>query len=547
MKGVPSMIRAAVNFTPDTYGQNSRALGRRVANTAFLRAMVAGRGGEPVVGYGYEAHHGTEFARLVASIDPAASSRWLFTTQVDEFAKLKVIHRLDPSVQAEVAARAWYGLGRYSITAVTHTIFDQFPGLTQFVREPLMPWDALICTSRSVRTAVEAVFDAEISYARWRYGAAAAPQLPELPVIPLGVHVEDFARFPARRAEARHELGLAENEVVALYVGRLSLMSKAHPGQMYQGLEATTRNTGQKITLIECGWPKTDNDAAAFPAGAQILAPSVRRLQLDGNDAVARSRAWSAADIFISLSDNIQETFGLTPLEAMAAGLPVVASDWDGYRDTVRHGVDGFLVPTWSPAVGLGNHLAFAHQGRTITSDTLSWGAAVATSVELDRLVEALTALVSNPDLRRSMGSAGQAHARQTFDWAEVYRSYQALWAELDARRLRDGQEVAAPRPGGQLEPFSAFAAYPSSAISGQTVAALRSGASLQAFAQLAGHPLFPSGAAAPEVAVPLWRSLEAAPRAIEDAAQATGLPLRACVVAAGVLAKMGFVDLRNG
>ena len=45
---------------------------------------------------------------------------------------------------------------------------------------------------------------------------------------------------------------------------------------------------------------------------------------------------WAAADVFLSLVDNIQETFGITPLEAMAAGLPVVASDWDGYRYTMR-------------------------------------------------------------------------------------------------------------------------------------------------------------------------------------------------------------------
>ena len=54
----------------------------------------------------------------------------------------------------------------------------------------------------------------------------------------------------------------------------------------------------------------------------------------------------SAADVFISLVDNIQETFGITPLEAMASGLPVVVSDWDGYRHTVRDGEEGFLIPT---------------------------------------------------------------------------------------------------------------------------------------------------------------------------------------------------------
>ena len=59
-----------------------------------------------------------------------------------------------------------------------------------------------------------------------------------------------------------------------------------------------------------------------------------------------KRQALSSADIALSLVDNTQETFGLAVAEAMAAGLPVVASNWNGYRDLVRHGVDGYLVPT---------------------------------------------------------------------------------------------------------------------------------------------------------------------------------------------------------
>ena len=46
--------------------------------------------------------------------------------------------------------------------------------------------------------------------------------------------------------------------------------------------------------------------------------------------------------MFCSLPDSVEETFGIVPIEAMAAGLPVVVSDWDGYKDTVRDNVDGF-------------------------------------------------------------------------------------------------------------------------------------------------------------------------------------------------------------
>ena len=121
------MIHAALSFTPDTYGQNSKALGRRVANMAFLRAAISGRAGEPVVGYGYEQFHGAEFTELVRSIRPGAETGWLLTTDLEGLATQKVMHRLDIAVGAEVLARGWAGLGRYSITAVTHTTFNELP------------------------------------------------------------------------------------------------------------------------------------------------------------------------------------------------------------------------------------------------------------------------------------------------------------------------------------------------------------------------------------------------------------------------------------
>ena len=47
-----------------------------------------------------------------------------------------------------------------------------------------------------------------------------------------------------------------------------------------------------------------------------------------------------------SLVDNTQETFGLAVTESKGAGLPLVVSDWSGYRDLVRDGIDGYLIPS---------------------------------------------------------------------------------------------------------------------------------------------------------------------------------------------------------
>ena len=86
-----------------------------------------------------------------------------------------------------------------------------------------------------------------------------------------------------------------------------------------------------------------------FFAGLKQYAPRIQPQWVDGKNFSHYNEAWAASDLFVSLSDNLQETFGITPVEAMAAGLPVVVSDWDGYKDTVVEGVTGYRVPTWMP------------------------------------------------------------------------------------------------------------------------------------------------------------------------------------------------------
>ena len=85
------------------------------------------------------------------------------------------------------------------------------------------------------------------------------------------------------------------------------------------------------------------------------LCPSVRFVRLGGTQPVSeqvKHQALAAADVAVSLVDNPQETFGLAVAEAMA-GVPLVVSDWNGYRDLVRDGLDGFRIPTrWANVAG---------------------------------------------------------------------------------------------------------------------------------------------------------------------------------------------------
>ena len=78
--------------------------------------------------------------------------------------------------------------------------------------------------------------------------------------------------------------------------------------------------------------------------GGPRSARSARALGVGKGSSAGKPVRW-AADLFVSLADNPQETFGITPLEAMAAELPCLVSDWDGYRDTVTNDV-GCRIPT---------------------------------------------------------------------------------------------------------------------------------------------------------------------------------------------------------
>jgi len=90
------------------------------------------------------------------------------------------------------------------------------------------------------------------------------------------------------------------------------------------------------------------------------------------------------------------EPFGIVPLEAMACGVPVVASAVGGLIDTVVHGVTGFHVPPRQP----------------------------------DAIAAAVGALAADPALRAELGAAGRQRAETRYGWVRIARG------TLDTYRL---------------------------------------------------------------------------------------------------------------
>ena len=126
----------------------------------------------------------------------------------------------------------------------------------------------------------------------------------------------------------------------------------------------------------------------------------------------------------------------------MAAGLPVVVSDWDGYRYTVSDGVEGFRVPTLAPAhAEQGEDLALQHDHGLLSYQDYVGAVAQHVAVDTEAAAAAIARLAEDPDLRQRMGEAGRQTVQQRFDWPVVARLHRQLYAELAERRLA-GQEV---------------------------------------------------------------------------------------------------------
>lgn len=475
-------MRATLFFHPEGFStQTPRLMGRNAAGESFLKGFLAYSTAPDVSALVDVAEHGDAFRAAVAQSGRAGDVHVFDRAATARLAETGTLYHPGPDILDHAQRRSLYRDTAWSLCGITHTTSSAgaMDAITGLIAGPVQPWDALICTSTAVKANVEHLLAREAERLFRRLGATRTV-LPRLPVIPLGIDTTALTPPPGARPAARAALGVPDDAVVVLFMGRLSFHAKAHPLALYQALEEAALSAGVPVVLIECGWFANDWIAESFAEAAAAACPRVRVIRLDGRKADARQQAWAAADVFASLSDNIQESFGLTPIEAMAAGLPVVVSDWDGYRDTVRDGIDGFRIPTLMPTPGLGQDLAVRHALGLDRYDLYCGYASALVSVDVVATAQAFHALFTNPDLRRRMGEAGQARARQVYDWSAIIPRYEALWREL--AEIRDAQHhVTPPAQAGtswpaRPDPFTAFAAYPTRHLRPDTLLALTDG-----------------------------------------------------------------------
>jgi glycosyltransferase involved in cell wall biosynthesis len=485
VKHVNNDVNAAFYYLSDGYQTSGKSLmGRQSAGEGFLQGFAKHAAVNTLVCYTSDLVQFGQFKRTV--IQAAEHEKPCSFIPFADYSRLSEVGCLfvpGPVISNDAWVRRTLNNRAYSICGVTHTTATAtvMDTIGSWLLDPVQSWDAVVCTSTVVKSTVERVIEEYTDYLEQRIGKAPSLSV-QLPVIPLGVDCAQFS--PAKRSEFRaawrDKLSIAEEDIVVLYVGRLNFTAKAHPLPMFLALEETARRKEKQIHLILAGWFDPPASEDVWKQAAARYCPSVKTIFLDGRQSEIRREIWSAADIFTSLSDNIQETFGLTPIEAMAAGLPVVVTDWDGYRDTVRHGVDGFRVPVWMPEPGAGEDLAVRFANRVDAYSRYCGNISQMTSIDIGACVAAYSKLIQNPELRQRMGAAGRQRACAEYDWSVVVGKYLGLWRELAQRRIRDVETV--PRKQGKpamplrIDPFTLFQEYPTSQIANDSLIALQAG-----------------------------------------------------------------------
>ena len=213
--------------------------------------------------------------------------------------------------------------------------------------------------------------------------------------VPCGVDVDVFSPFS--RALARRELGLRPDEFVVLQLGRL--VPRKGIDNVIRAMAKLDRSISARLLVV--GGESADPDEDATPEIARLRAVAHEcgvdtTVTFTGHRQREQLRTcYAAADVFVTTP--WYEPFGITPLEAMACGTPVVGSRVGGIQYSVVDGVTGYLVPPHDPQA----------------------------------LAERLAHLHDNPALGRAFGRAGVRRVRALFTWdrvaSELGQVYEAL------------------------------------------------------------------------------------------------------------------------
>lgn len=363
--------------------------------------------------------------------------------------------------------RARHACSPFPLTAPIHSLngADMPQKIFELVSSPLQRGDSIFCTSSCGRSVFDSYLDKHL--------AADVSRRPRTDLVPLGVAEEYFAPRDRQRCRARFDL--PADAFCLLYVGRLSVTTKADLvpllyllSRLRNAAENSSSRTVNWKLMIAGGGTRQDLENLRQAATELNLTADVYiRANISDEE---KLDLYGAADVFVSPVDNLQETFGISIVEAMASGLPVVASDFDGYRDLVIDGETGFRIPTlWGAPPALAGDIL-----SVLEPDLSALAFAQGTVVDLEVLHQRLMTLANTPELCRRFGEKGREVAHTHFSWRQVIHRCDTLWRELKEEAVSAGLSRLDPGHSSMYQTATDFQAvfrdYPTAHLGEETL-----------------------------------------------------------------------------
>ena len=138
-----------------------------------------------------------------------------------EFHDVSIFFRYDPAIIKNALARKSFNKNLYSIVGIAHACASSGINslIGRYIGAPIYPWDALICPSKSIRSAIQSLLKNHQDMVYSQFGIKAECPL-QLPIIPIGVDTQKFDnnKTLGRRAAIRNILGTSDDTIVILYV-----------------------------------------------------------------------------------------------------------------------------------------------------------------------------------------------------------------------------------------------------------------------------------------------------------------------------------------
>jgi glycosyltransferase involved in cell wall biosynthesis/phosphoheptose isomerase len=221
----------------------------------------------------------------------------------------------------------------------------------------------------------------------------------KITIVPCGFDPTELS--PMSKPLARFALNIPPEERVILHLGRM--VPRKGVDTAIRGFARLVRNHGIQARLLIIGGDSDEPDPQATPeigvlqaiAREEGVADLVTFTGRRGRETL--KYYYSAADVFVTVP--WYEPFGITPVEAMACGTPVVGANVGGIKFTVRDGETGYLVPPKEP----------------------------------EMLAERLAHLYAHPKLMSVLSRQAIRRANDLFTWQKVAAAVAAVYEEVRA------------------------------------------------------------------------------------------------------------------